>query len=181
MPSVKPGVVTGAAYRDLVAACKQDGYALPAVNITSSSTMNAALEAAANAGSDIIIQLSNGGAQFFAGKGIKDADAARVVGAVSAARHAQLMAEYYGVAVVMHTDHANRKFVPWVDEMLKWSEKAYAETGKALYSPHMRDTDRRVTRRQHVNPCGLPDAYGSHRNEPGYRTGWSRWRGRRYR
>lgn len=139
MPSVKPGVVTGSAYRDLVAACKQDGYALPAVNITSSSTMNAALEAAANAGSDIIIQLSNGGAQFFAGKGIKDAAAARVVGAVSAARHAQLMAEYYGVAVVMHTDHANRKFVPWVDEMLKWSEKAYAETGKALYSSHMLD------------------------------------------
>ena len=117
MPSVKPGVVTGAAYRELVSACKQDGYALPAVNITSSSTMNAALEAAANAGSDIIIQLSNGGAQFFAGKGIKDA----------------------GVAVVMHTDHANRKFVPWVDEMLKWSEKAYAETGKALYSSHMLD------------------------------------------
>lgn len=139
MPSVKPGVVTGAAYRDLVSACKQDGYALPAVNVTSSSTMNAALEAAANAGSDIIIQLSNGGAQFFAGKGIKDADAARVVGAVSAARHAQLMAEYYGVAVVLHTDHANRKFVPWVDGMLKWSEKSFAETGKPLYSSHMLD------------------------------------------
>ncbi|MCC9622808.1 class II fructose-bisphosphate aldolase [Thalassospira sp. MA62] len=139
MPSLKPGVVTGAAYRDLVAACKQDGYALPAVNITSTSTMNAALEAAANSGSDIIIQLSNGGAQFFAGKGLKDAATARVLGAVSAARHAQLLAEYYGVAVVMHTDHANRKFVPWVDEMLKWSEKAYAETGKALFSSHMLD------------------------------------------
>ncbi|MDP2697949.1 class II fructose-bisphosphate aldolase [Thalassospira sp.] len=139
MPSVKPGVVTGSAYRDLVAACKHDGYALPAVNITSSSTMNAALEAAANAGSDIIIQLSNGGAQFYAGKGIKDAAAARVIGAVSAARHAQLMAEYYGVAVVMHTDHANRKFVPWVDEMLKWSEKSFKETGSPLYSSHMLD------------------------------------------
>ncbi|WP_417843042.1 class II fructose-bisphosphate aldolase [Thalassospira sp.] len=139
MPSVKPGVVTGAAYRELVAACKQDGYALPAVNVTSSSTLNAALEAAANAGSDIIIQLSNGGAQFFAGKGIKDANAARIIGAVSAARHAQLMAEYYGVAVVLHTDHANRKFVPWVDGMLSWGEKAYKETGKPLFSSHMLD------------------------------------------
>ena len=104
--TLAPGVVTGERYQALVRACKDGGYALPGVNITSTHTANAALEAAAASNSDVIIQLSNGGAQFFAGKGFKDALQAKILGAVSAAQHIHLLAEHYGVCVVLHTDHA---------------------------------------------------------------------------
>jgi fructose-bisphosphate aldolase class II len=133
------GVVTGDAYKQLVATCKAGGYALPAVNVTSSHTANAVLEAASQNKSDVIIQLSNGGAQFFAGKGMPDAFTAKVLGAVSAARHIDLLAEHYGVCVVLHTDHANKKLVPWVEAMLEHSERAYEKTGRPLYSTHMLD------------------------------------------
>jgi fructose-bisphosphate aldolase class II len=136
---MKPGVVTGARYRELIAAAKQGGYALPAVNIVGSHSLNAVLEAAAQARSDVIIQLSNGGAQFWAGKGLADAHQAKVLGAVSAARHAHLLAEHYGVCVVLHTDHADRKHVRWVDALMDWNERHAAETGAPLYSSHMLD------------------------------------------
>ncbi|MCP5045398.1 MAG: class II fructose-bisphosphate aldolase [bacterium] len=139
LSTMHPGVVTGPRYRDLVAAAKEGGYALPAVNVTSSSTLNAALEAAANARGDIIIQLSNGGAQFYAGKGMKDDFQAKVLGAVSAARHIHLLAEQYGVCVVIHTDHANRKLIPWVEALVDQGEAFYRETGGPLYSSHMLD------------------------------------------
>ncbi|MBW2725371.1 MAG: class II fructose-bisphosphate aldolase, partial [Deltaproteobacteria bacterium] len=137
--SMRPGVVTGERYRDFVAAAKDGGYAIPAVNVTSTSTLNSALEAAATTKSDIIIQLSNGGAQFYAGKGIQNDFEAKVLGAVSAARHIHLLAEHYGICVVVHTDHANRKLIPWVEALVEQGEAFYRETGGALYSSHMLD------------------------------------------
>lgn len=133
------GVVTGEDYLALIAACKRDGYALPAVNVTSTNTLNATLEAAAENRSDVIVQLSNGGAQFFAGLGYPDAAEARILGAVSAARHVHLMAERYGVCVVLHTDHANKPLVPWVEGMLDHGEKWLQQTGRPLFSSHMLD------------------------------------------
>ena len=138
-PTLKPGVVSGESYKALVAACKEGGYALPAVNVTNTNTLNAVLEAAAKAKGDVIIQLSNGGAQFFAGQGMPDSFQAKVLGAVSAARHIHLLAEHYGVCVIIHTDHANKKLIPWVEAMLDWGEQHYQETGRPLFSSHMLD------------------------------------------
>ncbi|MGZ8995242.1 MAG: class II fructose-bisphosphate aldolase, partial [Rhodospirillales bacterium] len=132
--SLKPGVVTGKDYEALVAACKSGGYALPAVNVTGTNTINSVLEAAAKNKSDVIIQLSNGGAQFYAGQGFPDGSLGKVLGAVSAARHVHMMAEHYGVCVVLHTDHANKKLIPWVEALLDHGEAFFKETGKPLYS-----------------------------------------------
>lgn len=137
--SLKPGVVTGNDYLTLVKACKAGGYALPAVNVTGTNTINAVLEAAAKNKADVIIQLSNGGAEFYAGKGCPDGFQAKVLGAVSAARHVHLMAAQYGVCAVLHTDHANKKLIPWVEAMLDHGEAFYKETGKPLFSSHMLD------------------------------------------
>ncbi len=137
--TLRPGVVTGADYKALVGACKAGGYALPAVNVVNTNTINAVLESARRNKSDVIIQLSNGGAEFYAGKGFPDAHAAKVLGAVSAARHVHLMAEHYGVCVVLHTDHAHKKLIPWVEGMIDHGEKFYKETGKPLFSSHMLD------------------------------------------
>ena len=95
--TLKPGVVTGEGYKTLVEAAKSGGYALPAVNVAGTNTINAVMEAAAEANSDIIIQLSNSGGQFYAGRGIKDAFTAKVMGSVSAAQHVHLLAEHYGI------------------------------------------------------------------------------------
>ncbi len=137
--SLKPGVVSGKDYKALLAACKAGGYALPAVNVTGTNTINATLEAAAKNKADVIIQLSNGGAEFYAGKGCPDSFQAKVLGAVSAARHVHLLAEQYGVCVVLHTDHANKKLIPWVEAMIDHGEKFYEQTGKPLFSSHMLD------------------------------------------
>ena len=137
--TLKPGVVTGEGYKTLVNAAKAGGYALPAVNVVGTNSMNAVMEAAAKAKSDVIIQLSNSGTAFFAGAGMPDAFTAKVVGAVAAAQHAHLLAEHYGICVAMHTDHANRELIPWVEAMLDEGEKFYAQHGKPLYSSHMLD------------------------------------------
>ena len=113
--------------------------ALPAVNVVGTNSLNAVMEAAAKANSDIIIQLSNSGAAFFAGAGMADGFKAKVLGAVAAAQHAHLLAEHYGICVVMHTDHANRELIPWVEAMLDEGEKFHAIHGKPLYSSHMLD------------------------------------------
>jgi len=136
---LKAGVVTGSDYKVLVDAAKSGGYALPAVNVVGTNSLNAVMEAAAKAQSDIIIQLSNSGAAFYAGAGMPDGFKAKVMGAVAAARHAHLLAEHYGICVVMHTDHANRALIPWVEAMLDEGERFYQETGKPLYSSHMLD------------------------------------------
>lgn len=137
--TLPPGVVTGDDYAALVAACKAGGYALPAVNVTGTNTINAVLEAAAAHRSDVIIQLSNGGAQFYAGQGFPDAAQAKVLGAVSAAHHVHLMAQHYGVCVVLHTDHANKKLVSWVEGMLDHGEAHFERTGRPLFTSHMLD------------------------------------------
>lgn len=137
--SLKPGVVTGSDYLTLIKACKDGKYALPAVNVIGTSTINAVLEAAAKNKSDVIIQLSNGGAEFYAGKGMADSFQAKVLGAVSAAHHVHLLAEQYGVCVVLHTDHANKKLVPWVEALLTHGEAYYKQHGKPLFTSHMID------------------------------------------
>ena len=139
MAQLKPGVVTGKDYLTLVAAAKAGGYALPAVNVASSSTVNAVLEAAAKNNADVIIQLSNGGAQFYAGQGMKDGFKAKVLGAVAAAYHVHLLAEHYGICVVLHTDHANKSLIPWVDALLDHGQAYFKQHGKPLFSSHMLD------------------------------------------
>lgn len=136
---LKPGVVTGKEYQALVQAAKDGNYIIPAVNVVSTNSVNAVLEAAHKNKSDVIIQLSNGGAEFYAGKGFPDAFQAKVLGAVSAAQHVHLMAQHYGVCVVLHTDHANKKLVPWVEAMLEHGEKHFKETGRPLFTSHMLD------------------------------------------
>jgi fructose-bisphosphate aldolase, class II len=136
---LKPGVVTGKEYRQLVEACKTGGYALPAVNVVGTNALNAVMECAAKNKSDIIIQMSNSGARFFAGEGAPDAHRARVLGATSVAQHVHLLAAEYGICAVLHTDHANRKLVPWVDGLIDTSEKHFEKTGKPLFSSHMID------------------------------------------
>jgi fructose-bisphosphate aldolase class II len=137
--TLQPGVVTGEGYKTLVNAAKAGGYALPAVNVVGTNSLNAVMEAAAQANSDVIIQLSNSGAAFFAGAGMPDGFKAKVQGAVAAAQHAHLLAEHYGICVAMHTDHANRALIPWVEAMLDEGEKYYAAHGKPLFSSHMLD------------------------------------------
>ncbi|TNE91789.1 MAG: class II fructose-bisphosphate aldolase [Deltaproteobacteria bacterium] len=136
---IKPGVVTGEAYQAVIAAAKAGGYALPAVNVVGTDSVNAVLEAAAKAKSDVIIQVSNGGAEFFAGKGYPDSFQAKVLGAVAMAQHVHLLAEAYGVCVILHTDHANKKLLPWVEALIEHSEAHFEKTGAPLFSSHMLD------------------------------------------
>ncbi len=136
---LQPGVATGDAYRTILSAAKAGGYALPAVNVIGTNTINAVLEAAAKNKSDVIIQLSNGGAQFYAGKGFPDSSQAKILGAVSAANHVHTVAEHYGVGVILHTDHANKSLIPWVEGLLAHSEAHYERTGQPLFSSHMLD------------------------------------------
>ncbi|SEM18468.1 fructose-bisphosphate aldolase [bacterium A37T11] len=134
------GVVTGDAVQELFEVAKQHKFALPAVNVTGTNTLNGVLETAKAVNSPVIIQLSNGGAQFYAGKTLNnDGLQACILGAVSAARHVHLLAEHYGVAVIMHTDHAAKKLLPWVEGMLNYGEQFFKETGKPLFSSHMLD------------------------------------------
>ncbi|WP_020399471.1 class II fructose-bisphosphate aldolase [Kordiimonas gwangyangensis] len=136
---MKPGVVFGDDYAALVQNCKDKGYALPAVNVVSTNSINAVMEAAAKNRSDVIIQFSNSGAQFYAGKGMKDSFGAKVLGAVSAARHVQLLAEHYGICAILHTDHANMSLVPWVEALIEESRKNLKREGVPLYTSHMLD------------------------------------------
>jgi fructose-bisphosphate aldolase class II len=139
MAHLKPGVVTGKEYRQLIQACKTGGYALPAINVVGTNVLNAVMECAAKNKSDVIIQMSNGGARFFAGDAVPDQHKARVLGAASVAQHVHLLAEAYGICAVLHTDHANRKLVPWVDGLIDLSEKQFERTGRPLFSSHMLD------------------------------------------
>ena len=137
--SLKPGVVTGEDYKTLLKAAKEGGYALPAVNTVGTNSVNAVMEAAAKNKADVIIQFSNSAGQFYAGKSLEDAFEAKVIGSVSAAHHIHLMAEKYGICVVLHTDHANKGLIPWVEALVGYSEVNYKEFGKPLYSSHMLD------------------------------------------
>jgi fructose-bisphosphate aldolase class II len=138
-PPLKPGVVWGADYQNLVKACKEGHYALPAVNVIGTNSVNAVLEAAARNKADIIIQLSSGGAQFFGGPALDDSLKARTLGAVSAARHVHLLAEHYGVCVVLHTDHANKSLIPWIEALIAEGEAHFKALKRPLFSSHMLD------------------------------------------
>jgi fructose-bisphosphate aldolase class II len=137
---VKPGVVTGSDLQFIFKVAKENGFAIPAVNVVGSSTVNSVLEAAKVANAPVMIQFSNGGAAFNAGKGLKlEGQQAAILGAVAGAKHIHTLAEAYGVRVVLHTDHAAKKLLPWIDGLLDASEKNFAETGKPLFSSHMLD------------------------------------------
>ncbi|GAX16376.1 fructose-bisphosphate aldolase, class II [Fistulifera solaris] len=138
--SVHPGVLSGKAMMDLLRHAKENGYAIPAVNCVTSSSINACLEAARKNDSPIIIQLSSGGSQFYGGKGLDNSNyRAAIAGAVSAAFHTRTMAEQYGVPVILHTDHCAKKLLPWVDGLLSASERYFKTHGEPLFSSHMID------------------------------------------
>lgn len=137
---VKPGVITGEDVQKVFAVAKENGFALPAVNCVNTDSINAVLEAAAKVKSPVIIQFSNGGAAFLAGKGIKlEGQQPQILGAIAGAKHVHALAEHYGVPVILHTDHAAKKLLPWIDGLLDAGEKHFAETGKPLFSSHMLD------------------------------------------
>ncbi|AUC82404.1 class II fructose-bisphosphate aldolase [Lacinutrix sp. Bg11-31] len=138
--NIKPGVATGKEVQAIFKLAKEKGFALPAVNVVGSNTINGVLETAAALNAPVIIQFSNGGGVFNAGKGLSNENQkAAIAGSIAGAKHVHLMAEAYGVPVILHTDHAAKKLLPWIDGLLDASEKHFAETGKSLYSSHMID------------------------------------------
>jgi fructose-bisphosphate aldolase class II len=137
---IKPGVVTGEALNQLLRHANENNYALPAVNVVGTNSINAVLETAASLNSPVIIQFSNGGGVFYAGKSLSnEGQKAAIAGSISGAMHVHQMAEYYGVPVVLHTDHCAKKLLPWIDGLLDAGEKHFAQTGKPLFSSHMID------------------------------------------
>ena len=137
---IKPGVVTGQALNELLAYANKNNFALPAVNVVGTNSINAVLETAAAVNSPVIIQFSNGGGVFYAGKSLSnEGQKAAIAGSISGAMHVHQMAEHYGVPVVLHTDHCAKKLLPWVDGLLDAGEEHYKKTGKPLFSSHMID------------------------------------------
>lgn len=137
---IKPGVATGEQVQEIFNYAKANHFALPAVNVTGSSTINGTLETAAKLKAPVIIQFSNGGAAFNAGKGLSNtAEKAAIAGAVAGAKHIHTLAEAYGATVILHTDHCAKKLLPWIDGLLDASEAHFATTGKPLFSSHMLD------------------------------------------
>jgi fructose-bisphosphate aldolase class II len=137
---VKPGVVTGSDLQFIFKVAQENNFAIPAVNVVGSSSVNAVMEAAKIANAPVMIQFSNGGAIFNAGKGLKmEGQQAAILGGIAGAKHIHTLAEAYGVRVILHTDHAAKKLLPWIDGLLDASEKHFAETGKPLFSSHMLD------------------------------------------
>jgi len=137
---VKPGVVTGPALLDLLAHAKENKYAIPGVNIVGTNSINSCMEAAAKYGGPIMVTFSKGGGQFIAGKSANnDNDAASIAGSIAGAKHVREVAELYGVPVVLHTDHCQKAWLPWIDGLMDANEKYFAEHGEPLFSSHMLD------------------------------------------
>ncbi len=138
--TVAPGVVTGKDLQEIFRIAKQNNFAIPAVNVVGTNSVNAVMEAAKAVNSPVMIQFSNGGGVFYAGKALNNAEEKiAIAGTVSGAMHVHQMAEYYGIPVVLHTDHAAKKLLPWIDGLLDAGEKFYAANGKPLFSSHMLD------------------------------------------
>lgn len=138
--NIKPGVATGKEVQEIFNYAKQKGFALPAVNVVGSSSINGVLETAAKLKAPVIIQFSNGGAAFNAGKGLSNENQkAAIAGAVAGAKHIHTLAELYGATVILHTDHCAKNLLPWIDGLLDASEEYFKQTGKPLYSSHMLD------------------------------------------
>ena len=134
------GVATGNMVTEIFQYAKEKQFALPAVNVVGSSNVNATLETASKLNSPVIIQFSNGGAIYNAGKGLNnDNQRAAVLGAVAGAKHIHELAEYYGATVILHTDHCAKKLLPWIDGLMDANEEHYRKYGKTLYSSHMLD------------------------------------------
>lgn len=137
---IAPGVVSGDDLQEIFRIAKQEGFAIPAVNVVGTNSVNAVMEAAKVVNSPIMIQFSNGGGLFYAGKALSNADEkAAIAGSVSGAMHVHQMADFYGIPVILHTDHAAKKLLPWIDGLLDAGEKFYAAHGKPLFSSHMLD------------------------------------------
>ncbi|MFH0865504.1 MAG: class II fructose-bisphosphate aldolase [Bacteroidota bacterium] len=140
LEKVAPGVISGKDMQEVFRIAKANEFALPAVNVVSTGSVNAVIEAAKVVNSPVIIQFSNGGALFYAGKAIpNEKEKGSIAGAVSGAEHIHRVAELYGVPVIIHTDHAAKKLLPWVDGLLDAGEKHFTRHGKPLYSSHMLD------------------------------------------
>ena len=138
--NIKPGVATGDQVQEIFKLAKQKKFALPAVNVIGSSSINGVLETAKNLNAPVIIQFSNGGASFNAGKGLNNENQkAAIAGSIAGAHHVHEMAKAYGVPVILHTDHCAKKLLPWIDGIMKANEKCYEEKGHSLFSSHMID------------------------------------------
>ncbi|QNL22426.1 class II fructose-bisphosphate aldolase [Hyphobacterium sp. CCMP332] len=136
----KPGVLYGQEAQDLLNYANENDFAMPAVNVVGTNSVNAVLETAAKVNSPVMIQFSNGGSVFFAGKSISNENQkAAILGAISGAQHVHAMAEAYGVPVILHTDHAAKKLLPWIDGLIDAGEKHFAQHKRPLYSSHMLD------------------------------------------
>lgn len=134
------GVLAGQEITDLLNYANENQFALPAVNVIGTNSVNAVMETAQEVNSPVVIQFSNGGAAFFAGKSLSnEKQKGAIAGGVSGAQHVHAMAEAYGVTVILHTDHAARQLLPWIDGLLDAGEKHFERTGKPLYSSHMLD------------------------------------------
>ena len=134
------GVLTGSQVQDLFQFAKRKAFALPAVNVVGSNSTNAVIETAAELNSPVIIQFSNGGCQFMAGKGLSNENQrAAIAGGISGAKHVHELAKHYGATVILHTDHCAKNLLPWIDGLLDAGEIFYRQTGKPLYSSHMID------------------------------------------
>ena len=138
--SIKPGVATGKEVQKIHQYAKDKGFALPAVNVIGTNSINSVLETAVELNSPVIIQFSNGGAHFNAGKGLSNEyQKAAIAGGIAGAKHVHEMAKAYGATVILHTDHCAKKLLPWIDGLLDAGEKYFKETGAPLYSSHMID------------------------------------------
>ena len=136
----KPGVLHGQDVAELLQHANENDYAMPAVNVIGTDSINAVLETAKAVNSPVMIQFSNGGAAFYSGKGLSlPNQRSAVLGAISGAHHVHLMAEAYGVTVIMHTDHCAKNLLPWMDGMLDYQEKHFDQNGHPMYSSHMLD------------------------------------------
>ena len=136
----KPGVVFGSALKEMYDYANAEKFAIPAVNVIGTNTINAVLETAKDVSSPVIIQFSNGGASFLSGKAIKNEfQQASILGAVSGAMHIHIMAKSYGVPVIIHTDHCAKELLPWIDGLLEIGEKYFKSRGFPLFSSHMLD------------------------------------------
>jgi fructose-bisphosphate aldolase, class II len=137
---IKPGVVTGDDIQKVFELAKSKNFALPAVNVVGNNSVNGVMETAKELNAPVIIQFSNGGGQFNAGKGLSNEnEQAAILGSIAGAKHVHLLAEAYGIPVILHTDHCAKKLLPWIDGLLDAGEEHFKQTGKPLYSSHMID------------------------------------------
>ncbi len=138
--SIQPGVATGKDVQQIFKLAKEKQFAMPAVNVVGSNTINTVLETAKELNAPVIIQFSNGGAQFNAGKGLSnDQQKAAIAGGIAGARHIHELAKAYGSTVILHTDHCAKNLLPWIDGLLDASEDHFKRAGSSLYSSHMID------------------------------------------